>query len=258
MSLALFVSYALLFFFGAIIGSFLNALTFRFNTGRSLGGRSACMHCGKTISPRDLVPILSYVFLRGRCRSCRARISFQYPAVEFLGGMLAVLCYLVFPDDPLFFTLSVLFWMTLLFIGVYDLRHKVIPDSGSVLLALLALVFVGLRGDLLSLDFFLSSLLPLPLLALSLFSGGRAMGWGDGKLMLGVGWFLGAFKGFVALLFSFWIGMIAAVFLLFPLSGRRGRLTMKSEIPYAPFLIIGAAIAYFTSAADLFSRFILF
>ena len=87
---------------GAIIGSFLNALSFRFNTGRGMSGRSRCMHCGHTLSPFDLVPILSYLFLRGRCRYCDARLSLQYPLVEAVAATLAVLIYMAHPDDSYF------------------------------------------------------------------------------------------------------------------------------------------------------------
>ncbi|HEY4510787.1 MAG TPA: prepilin peptidase, partial [Candidatus Paceibacterota bacterium] len=135
-------AYGFLFIFGTIIGSFLNAALFRFNTGRTLSGRSSCVSCGETLSPRDLVPLLSFLFLRGRCRSCKSRISPQYPLVEFAAGILATQCYRLFPDDALFFTLSFLSWMVLLFIMVYDMRHKIIPDFFSILLG--AIVLCGI------------------------------------------------------------------------------------------------------------------
>ena len=202
--------------------------------------------------------LLSYALLRGRCRFCRTRISPEYPLVEALAGLLAAQCYRLFPDDAFFFSLSLLTWMALLFIAVYDIRHKIIPDQSSLFLGALTLLSLFVHGA--GLAWFLAGpLLALPLLALSFFSRGRAMGWGDSKLMVGIGWLLGPLLGFSALLFSFWIGLaVSLVLLLVPLSSRGERLTMKSEIPYAPFLIAGAVLAYFTSAADFVARLLFF
>src|SRR3989344_1506226 len=84
--------------FGAILGSFVNALSFRYNTGRSVvRGRSRCMHCGHTLDAVDLVPILSYLFLHGRCRHCGTRISVQYPLVEVVAAALSVGVYMLYP-----------------------------------------------------------------------------------------------------------------------------------------------------------------
>jgi prepilin signal peptidase PulO-like enzyme (type II secretory pathway) len=252
-------AYGFIFVFGAIIGSFLNAVSFRFNTGRTLGGRSACMTCSATIRARDLIPIVSYLLLSGKCRACRARISLQYPLVELAAGAVATQCYRLFADDTLLFSFSFLVWMLLLFIVVYDVRHTIIPDSCAFVLGIFGLVSIGLSegGELSRL--LAGPLLALPLFALSFFSKGRAMGWGDGKLMLGLGWFLGPLAGFTALLFSFWIGtVVSLVLLLAPLYSGKGRFTMKSEIPYAPFLIMGAAAAYFTDATHFVSRILFF
>lgn len=135
---------------GAIIGSFLNALSFRFNTGRGVvwarstslrASRSRCMHCGHALSPLDLVPIFSFLFLRGRCRYCEARISLQYPLVEGVAAILGFIVYLTHPE-PLAFVFWLLVWMTLLFVVVYDLRHQIIPWSCSIFLIVLALVYL--------------------------------------------------------------------------------------------------------------------
>src|SRR3989344_9406393 len=124
---------------------FLNVVILPYNTGRSFGGRSACMTCLAELRPHELVPLLSYFTLRGRCGSCGTKISIQYPLVELLSGLLFAGLYLKFQD--LFFTSALTFAGTyayyavllalLLVIAVYDLRHKIIPDS-------LAWVFAGL------------------------------------------------------------------------------------------------------------------
>ena len=125
---------------GAIIGSFLNAFLFRFNTGRSVVvGRSHCMRCGHTLFVPDLIPIVSFIVLRGRCRYCSTPISLQYPLVETASATLSVLVYLTYPALA-----GYIFWfivsMTLLCIVVYDIRHTIIPWSFSIFLLLLAIL----------------------------------------------------------------------------------------------------------------------
>lgn len=238
---------------GLIAGSFLNALSFRFNTGASvLSGRSACMHCGHTLGALDLVPVLSYAFLRGRCRYCRTRISVQYPAVEAAAAAVAVVAYSNSPE-PLWFAYWFVVWMTLLFVLVYDLRHKIIPWSASLTLMALSLsgVLLGLWGQSGGAwgTWWSGPVLALPLLLLSLISGGRWMGWGDGFLELSLGWLLGLTAGLTALMIAFWSGAIVGLVLL---ALAKNRYTMKSEVPFAPFLIMGAWCAY-ALHVDLFS-----
>ena len=239
--------------FGAILGSFLNALLFRYNTGKTVlrlsfnkaGGRSACPRCGHALSPLDLIPILSFAVLRARCRYCGVRISWQYTLVEAAAAALAVGLYLEHPE-PGAFVFWLLVWMTLLFIFVYDLRHKIIPWSASLFLVVLSLVHVWSLGFGVW-DFAAGLILAAPLALLSLMSRGRWMGWGDGVLELSLGWLLGLAAGFTALLAAFWSGAFVGIALL---CVKRG-VTMKSEVPFAPFLIFGAALAHFLHA-DLF------
>lgn len=226
---------------GAILGSFLNALLFRFNTGKSvLRGRSACMRCGTELRAQDLVPVLSYLFLRGRCRYCHTNISWQYPLVEAAAALLAMLVYIGNPD-PLWFGYWLLVWLVLLFVLVYDLRHYIIPWSASLCLMALGLVHAALFGTGWGI------LLGVPLLLLSFVSQERWMGWGDGFLQLSLGALLGFTAGLTALMLAFWAGALVGIALLF---SRRG-VTMKTEVPFAPFLILGAAVAYFFHV-DLF------
>lgn len=230
---------------GLIAGSFLNALSFRFNTGTSvMHGRSACMRCGRTLAALDLVPVLSYVLLRGRCRYCHARISAQYPAVELAAALVAVVVYLNSPE-PLWFAYWFAVWMTLLFVLVYDMRHKIIPWSASLTLMALSLSGVllacaGQSGGAWG-TWWSGPVLALPLLLISLVSGGRWMGLGDGFLELSLGWLLGITLGLTALMLAFWSGAVIGIILL---ALAKNRYTMKSEVPFAPFLIMGAWCAY--------------
>lgn len=232
-----FVAVALL---GAIVGSFLNALLFRYNTGRSvMRGRSACMRCGHTLHAVDLVPVLSYVLLRGKCRYCRARISLQYPLIEAAAAALAVGTWALMPD-PLMFTAAMLVHLTLLFIFVYDLRHTVIPWPASLLLMALSVGYIA-TANLPWWDLAAGPLLALPLFLFSLVSRGRWMGWGDAPLQLSLGWFLGLTMGLTALMLAFWSGALVGIGLLVLAKGYR----MRSEVPFAPFLISAAWVAYF-------------
>ncbi len=225
---------------GAILGSFLNALLYRYNTGRSIAhGRSKCMQCGHVLGFFDLIPILSYAFLGGKCRYCGSRISLQYPLVEAAAAAIAVLVYVQHPD-PLPFALGLGMWLILLFIAVYDLRHQIIPWAASGLLCAFALIALVIEGPTL-LAFLAGPLLAAPLFLFSLVSNGRWMGWGDSALELGLGWMLGLTLGLTAFLIAFWAGAIVGIVL----AALSKRYTMKSEVPFAPFLIFGAACAYF-------------
>jgi leader peptidase (prepilin peptidase)/N-methyltransferase len=244
------------FLFGTILGSFLNALLFRFNTGRSVAqGRSRCMHCGHELGALDLVPIISYLALRGRCGYCGAKISPQYPAVELAAAILSLAVFLAHPE-PAAYAFWVSVWMTLLFIVVYDLRHTVIPWSASGLLGLLALASLVISFNTQNIFIFAPDLwsllagpiLALPLFLLSLVSRGRWMGWGDAPLELSIGWLLGLSQGATALMLAFWTGAAVGILLIVLKKG----LTMRSELPFAPFLVVGALIAYFFHV-DFFS-----
>lgn len=250
---------------GAILGSFINALSYRFNTGRGMGGRSYCDTCSATLGPLDLIPIFSYLFLRGRCRHCGSRIAIQNLLVEIAAAALGVLIYTIHPAlgaasaEPLAFLFWLLVWMTLLFTVVYDLRHNIIPLRCSVLLAILALgalfvqfdpvphlVYPGLWALL------AGPILALPLFLISLVSRGRWMGWGDSGLELSLGWFLGLPLGFSAFMLAFWSGAILGVALILVKKG----ITMRSELPFAPFLVFGMFLAYFFHV-NFFSTFAL-
>lgn len=243
---------------GLILGSFLNALLYRYNTGTSVvSGRSRCMRCGHALGALDLVPVLSYIFLRGRCRYCGTRISLQYPLVELAAAGLMIGVGLR-AGDLLEGALTAFFSLTLLFVLVYDLRHYIIPWGALIVLMPLSLVLAFVHGGGV-LDVLSGPILAAPLLFLSAVSKGRWMGWGDAPLELSVGWWLGLSAGFSALLLAFWTGAIVGVALIFfsslrpPMSktSRRGGYTMKSEVPFAPFLILGAWCSYFFHA-DIF------
>lgn len=219
----------ILFIFGAIIGSFLNVVGLRYRA-RSLGGRSSCVVCAKQLTWWELVPILSFFLLRGKCSVCRAKISWQYPLVEIFSG-------LVFATLPIWSWPVFVIYIVIL---IYDFNHKIIPNELvyiSIVLALLIRLFI-VHYSLF--DFLIGPVL-FVLFGLGwLISRGRAMGLGDAKLSLSVGLLLGASVGISAIVLAFWLGTLVTLpLMLFSSKG----LTMKSEIPFAPFIIIGAWVS---------------
>lgn len=259
------------FIFGAIIGSFLNVVILRYNTGAGLGGRSGCFSCGHELCASELIPVLSYLLLRGRCSECKSKISIQYPLVELASGFLFLLSAFEAFHGILdlaalaTFAFYALCWSFLLIIFAYDLRHKIIPDGIVFAFAGVSLValFVQKGPALLSfpgyLDLFAGPLFFLPFYSLWKISHGTWIGLGDGKLALGIGWFLGFVSGASAIISAFWIGAIVSLFAMAyeKYFGSSKSLTMKSEIPFAPFLILGILIA-FIWAPDFFGFHILF
>lgn len=246
------------FILGLIIGSFLNVVILRLNTDRSLGGRSACMSCQNKLSWYELIPVFSFLVLRGRCRTCKTKISIQYPLVELASGLIFATLFLKFQD--VFFSNSLAFVFTyayyvftfslLLVISVYDIRHKIIPDRLSIILAIVAFVGLFFVNTDSSLNFyphlpsvleFLSGLIiAFPFAFLWLVSGGRWIGLGDAKLAVSLGWLLGLSRALSGVVVGFWIGAVAGLALVV-FSRKHG---MKSEIPFAPYLVLGVFLAF--------------
>lgn len=228
----------ILFIFGAIVGSFLNVIGLRYNSGLSLGGRSSCPSCGKKLRPKELLPILSYIFFRGRCSGCRVNISLQYPAVEILTGLVfATVFNLPFPIfNKLILLLVFCIYIVIL---IYDFRHKIIPDMLVYSAILLSVVGRWLFGGAM-LDWLAGPVISVFFAVIWLLSRGRAIGFGDAKLGLSLGLLLGAANGFSGIILAFWIG---AAYGIFAMIFSSKKLTMKSEVPFAPFLILGGWVA---------------
>ncbi|MFA6445763.1 MAG: prepilin peptidase [Candidatus Paceibacterota bacterium] len=246
--------YVFYFILGTIIGSFLNVVILRYNTGFSpLIGHSACFSCGKRLHWYELIPIISFIALRGRCYGCGSRISIQYPLVEFLTALLFVaVVFHVGIFAPVSIVILHLIAISMLVIMVvYDMRHSIIPNGivyGFAVVSFIIMLMTFSFDTILAHPYqllFAGVFLALPFALISLISRGTWMGWGDAKLALGMGWFLGLAQGYSAVMYAFWIGAIVA--LLMRVIGKtiRGqKLTMKSEIPFAPFLIVGLFIVY--------------
>ena len=208
------------------------------------------MHCKKHLQWFDMVPLASWVALRGKCRYCGAKISIQYPLVEAATGIIfaliggAGLPLLVIP-----FALAAAALLVCIF--VYDLYHTIIPDVWVWPFCILAFAFslFSTNYQLPTTNYLLAGPAAASILfALWLVSRGAWMGFGDVKLALGMGWLLGFPAGIVAVFFGFVLGAATTVPLLMwgkLRAGSHGGLTMKSEVPFGPFLIASTCIIWF-------------
>lgn len=245
---------------GLIVGSFLNVVILRRGVG-GLGGRSGCTKCGHSLAWYDLVPVLSWLSLFGKCRYCGSRISIQYPLVELASAAaFALLVAAPFPAGPLYRVSFCVIAALLICILVYDQRHTIIPDGWVYLFDVLAFLTMPMLYASLALPgqfvwpFFAAGIFAaLPLFTLWAVSSGRWMGFGDVKLALGMGWLLGPVPGVFAVFLGFILGTIVLVPLMllggFVTHSSRyarfvPRLTMKSEVPFGPFLIASTFIVW--------------
>lgn len=252
-----FLNLGVIFILGTIIGSFLNVVIYRLNTGFSISsGRSRCFSCNKTLFWYELIPVLSFVVQKGRCRTCFSKISIQYPFVEAATGIFFALS--AYATSFSLFNISVMSFM--LFVAylvicslfvvlfVYDLKHKILPSSILYPFVLISFAFTlslyGIRERGL-LDVATGFILSLPIFLLWLFSKGRWIGFADGVLFLGVGFLLGFVLGIHAFLFSFWIGALVAIILTYLLPKRFG---FTSEIPFGPFIILATLFFLFVQS----------
>lgn len=258
-SICLIIIYVFIFLFGLIVGSFLNCVIYRLQVRRSfLIGRSICPQCKHKLSFLDLIPLFSFLALRGRCRYCRKPISLQYPLVELATGALFIL--IIFWHLSFGFALTFELWalLTLCFmlcvscfmivILAYDLKHLIIPDN--VLCPAIAITLVYRFVEILfrysSFEILLSDYLLSAVIAAGFFlviyflSRGRWIGLGDVKLAVLLGLVLGFPKILVGLFLSYLIGGIIGIGLI--IAKKKG---LKSEVPFAPFLIISTFITLF-------------
>ncbi len=250
------VMYFFIFIFGLCIGSFLNVVVYRLEKGEGfVGGRSYCPHCKHALSWLDLMPVMSFLWLGGKCRYCGKKISWQYPAVEIATGLTFLLISLPtgqagnfqFPISTgfsIFQIVSLLFLLyiasSLIIIFVYDLKYYLIPDS--VLFPAIAIAFIYRLWHIFSIwNYGIAVAIAAGFfLFIFLISKGKWMGFGDVKLAILLGLILGFPNILVGLFLSFFFGAILGVILM--LLSKKG---LKSEVPFAPFLILGTFVALF-------------
>jgi len=270
--------YIILFVLGLAVGSFINVISLRYQSGRRLldkkviDGRSHCPICFKTLIWYELIPIFSFFLQRGKCRSCGHKISLQYPLVEILSGLIFVLVpikILTITKLPNYQLLIILIWLLvfvfLLLLSIIDLRHSIIPNQINLTLGILGLILLiiksagqwsivngqqsflghyavifGLRENI-WINYSVAALLGMAIFGvIILLSRGKAMGLGDFKLVAALGLIFGWPDILMVIFLAFIIGaLVSIVFLI------RKKKKMKDAIPFGPFLAIGAALTFF-------------
>lgn len=229
-----------IFILGTVIGSFINVCIYRIPRGESVVyPPSHCPHCSCNLGPSDLIPVLSYFWLLGRCRKCGAGISIRYPLVELLTGVMFLLAFNKFGLTFDFLTAIILI-ICLIISAFIDLRYQIIPDKvilPAMAYGLLINILVH-REDLPNhlMGFALGGGIIFLIVVLS--RGG--MGGGDIKLFAAVGLFLGVRLTVLAMLLSFIMGSIAGLILIM-LNIRK----MKDAIPFGPFIALGSIVSLF-------------
>jgi leader peptidase (prepilin peptidase) / N-methyltransferase len=231
---------------GLALGSFLNVVAARLPERRSIvGPRSACTACGSEIAWYDNVPLLSYVVLRGRCRSCRAGIGWRYPAVELATALLVAGCFLRFGFTGRAFV-AAYFCAVLVVLSAIDAERRILPDV--IVLPSWALVLAAqiALDPSRTVEWVAASLGASLFLFLALVAYPKGMGLGDVKLALLLGAALGS-----SVVVGMAVGMIAALVYSTVLFARHGMRARKMAIPFGPFLAFGAVVALFVGDAVL-------
>ncbi len=234
-----------IFIFGLIIGSFLNCLIYRLHKNKSMMGRSFCPKCKKQISWYDNIPILSFLFLNGRCRYCKQKISWQYPLVEFITGILFVIAFIVefsiFQNQDILMLFRNWFIISVMIIVfIYDLKWYLILDIITLPASLILLIwnlYLGMNWQnmlisvIIGIGFFLSQFL---------ISRGKWIGGGDIRLGMLMGLSLGWPMILVAIILAYFIGSIVSILLILFKKKK-----FSSKIPLGIFLSTATVITLF-------------
>lgn len=227
---------------GLVIGSFLNVVAWRLPRGESLvSPGSHCPGCDTPVKPYDNVPVLSWLLLRGRCRSCATHISGRYPAVEAATALLYALVVALLWGDVAQIALGLALVTFLVPIALIDLQTKRIPNALTLPAAGVALALGTALDPGGEVERLIAGVAATAVFAAPAFINPKGMGMGDAKLAGVIGLFLGA-----AVVPALFIGLITGTVVGVALIARKGMYAgRKSTIPFGPFLALGATVALF-------------
>jgi leader peptidase (prepilin peptidase)/N-methyltransferase len=232
----------LIFILGLIVGSFSNVCIYRIPRNESIiYPTSHCPKCRSNISPKDNIPLLSYILLKGRCRNCKSKISIQYPIVELLTGLIYLIIYLVYGlsvQTLIYIILS----SALIIIAFIDLNEQIVPDiislPGIVVGFILSFFIPYISFINSALGVFVGGGIILVIgLAGSVIFKKEAMGGGDVKLAAMIGAFLGWRYIIISLFLGFFLGAVAGIILI--MSKIKNR---EDVVPFGPFIVLGSFI----------------
>lgn len=247
-------SYFFIAILGLITGSFLSMLTYRFPRGLGIGGRSCCPKCNKTIPWFCNIPLFAYLALSGKCINCKNNISLRYPLIEGATAIIFILTLYVWQNSQSImvmeltrvlgvFSFPFYLLLTTIYISliITDLEHTLLPDQILRFMGLL----IGIYIFLLPSPLFFSSLLSAFavfafFLGVYLITKKRGMGFGDVKMVPVIASLLGLENSLIWLMLSFVLGGTTGLLLIIA-----GRARFGKPIPFGPFLLLGAYIAFF-------------
>lgn len=253
------LTYFVLFVFGLIFGSFVNAWVWRTRMDISVAkSRSVCTHCKHELAWYDLIPIFSYIVLGGKCRYCHKAISGQYPIVEFTTGILFTLLYFVISpnsaSDLVQFVILLATTVLLVAAFVYDAKYMELPEKYMLPAIVLGIASLGLKAHNIGWSSLTPQLVGLAAIvlvytALWFFSKGKWLGAGDIRLVAIMGLFLVPAQLLVGLFTAYLTGAVYGVYVL-----RKSKTKKGLRVPFGPFLIIGFYIGLLwgTQIADLY------
>jgi len=230
---------------GLALGSFLNVVITRLPQGESVWApRSRCPRCRSPLSWYDNIPLFSYVWLRGRCRSCGAPIPRRYPLVELAGGLTALALWHTFPDRLLLLAYAP-FSLALIALTAIDLEHRLLPDAITIPGTILGLLLSLVLPQLSFLEAAAGAVVGAGLFygvgrLYEKWAGRRGLGGGDVKMLTMIGAFLGVWALPLVILISAGLGTLAGLIRVLS-QGPEARGQWRTiSLPYGPFLAAGA------------------
>lgn len=235
--------YAILFIFGLIFGSFYNVVGLRLSKGESIVfPPSHCMNCNHRLHFFDLIPLFSYLFLKGKCRYCSKHISIKYPLFELLTAFLFCLCYLKF-GYSIETIISIILCSMLVIITVSDLDSYIIPDSVLIICSVLIFGLYFCVYKTIAFDNLVNGIASFIFMFLIKMLGNfilkrESMGDGDIKLMAVVGMVIGFKKAILSLFLASYLGLPYAIYIMV-------KKNVNHELPFGPFLSLASLILLF-------------
>ena len=221
-------------------------------------GRSKCLSCGEALRPSDLIPLISYLWLRGKCRYCKSTYGVSALVVEIIFGTTFLLLYLVIlaGQPTLLLSIISLVYYSVLFgvlgvMALYDRAHSYIPSG--FLLSYIVLTFIvylnNVFRDPSPMVILGPFIVAFPFALIWIITKGRGLGFGDIILFVGVGAFFGTSQGFAVLMISVWLGAIVGLYIKYIVNNKK---IGPTPMPFVPFIVIAFLIVLFTGV-DVFS-----
>ena len=242
------MDYLFIIALGLIFGSFASVIIHRLHTQEKgiLWGRSKCPRCANQLKGRDLIPVISYLINKAKCRFCSTPISFRYPLLELsMAGLFGLTFHLLRTEA----VWMIVFYLVIAFIFVvltfYDFLFKEVPDEVSLPAIVIAAVYMGVSGQMELAALGIGVGVPVLFFG-SLFFGSRGRWIGGGDIRIGA--LMGALLGWPMILLGLFLGYLSGA--IYSAGGLLvGKFTRRSQIPFVPFLLLGTYISMFWGAA---------